>query len=87
MKWSSKLHIHVSHIPTNGFTILGDLDSKKGKLNQVFSELMHDKSNKPIGAVCANAYAALTLLYIANFVTNEENDRNLKFALQFPKII
>ena len=33
---SSKLHIHVSHIPTYGFTILSDLDSKKGKLNQLF---------------------------------------------------
>ena len=45
--------------------------------------------SEPIGAVCANAfaYAALTLFYIANFVTNEENDRNLKFALQFAKII
>ena len=50
---------------------------------------MHDKANKPIGAVCANAFAfaALTLFYIANFVTNEENLRNLKFALQFAKII
>ena len=49
---------------------------------------MHDKANKPIGAVCANAfaYAALTLFYIANFVTNK-NDRNLKFALQFAKMI
>ena len=75
LKWSSKLHInvHVSHILTYEFTILSDLDSKKGKLNQLFSELMHDKANKPIGAVCANAfaYAALTLFYIANFVTNE----------------
>ena len=60
-----------------------------GMLNQLFSELIHDKPNKPIGAVCANAfaYAALTLFYIANFVTNEENDRNLKFAQQFAKII
>ena len=50
---------------------------------------MHDKANKPIGVVCANAFAytALTLFYIANFVVNEENDRNLKFALQFAKII
>ena len=50
---------------------------------------MHDKANKPIGAVCANAfaYAARTLFYIANFVKNEENDRNLKFALQFAKMI
>ena len=50
---------------------------------------MHDKANKPIGAVCANAfaYAALTLFYIANFVTNDENHRNLKFVLQFAKII
>ena len=49
---------------------------------------MHDKANKPIGAVCANAfaYAALTLFYIANFVTKEEKDRNLKFALQFAKM-
>ena len=49
---------------------------------------MHDKANKPIGAVCANAfaYAARTLFYIANVVTNEENDRNLKFRLQFAKI-
>ena len=49
---------------------------------------MHDKANKPIGAVCVNAfaYAALTLFYIANFVTNK-NDRNLKFALQFAKMI
>ena len=60
-----------------------------GMLNQLFSELIHDKPNKPIGAVCANAfaYAALTLFYIANFVTNEENVRNLKFAQQFAKII
>ena len=36
LKWSSKLHKHVSHIPTYGFTILSDLDSKKGKLNQLF---------------------------------------------------
>ena len=81
--------IHVSHIPTYGFTILSDLDSKKGKLNNFFSELMHDKANKPIGAVFANAfaYAALTLFYIANFVTKEEQDRNLKFALQFAKMI
>ena len=49
--------IHVSHIPTYGFTILSDLDSKKGKLKQLFSELMHDKANKPIGAVFANAFA------------------------------
>ena len=50
---------------------------------------MHDKANKPIGAVCANAFAyvALTLFYIANFVTKEEKDRNLKFALQFAKMI
>ena len=77
----NELHIHVSHIPTYGFTILSDLDSKK--LNQLFSELMHDKANKPIGAVSANAfaYAARTLFYIANFVTNEENDRSLKFTL------
>ena len=86
LKWSSKLHIHVSHIPTYGFTIFSDLDSKKGKLNQLFSELMHDKANKPIGAN-AFAYAALTLFYIANLVANEENDRNLKFALPFAKII
>ena len=68
---------------------MSDLDSKNGKLNQLFSELMHDKANKPIGDVCANAfaYAALTLFYIANFVTNEENGRILKFALQFAKII
>ena len=71
------------------FTVLSDLDSKKGKLNQLFSELMHDKANELIGVVCANTFAdvALTLFYIANFVTNEENDRNLKFALQFAKII
>ena len=58
-------------------------------LKQLFSELMHDKANKPIGAVFANAfaYAALTLFYIANFVTKEEKDRNLKFALQFAKMI
>ena len=50
---------------------------------------MHDKANKPIGAVCANAFAfaALTVFYIANFVTNEENDRNLKLALQLAKMI
>ena len=35
-KWLSELHIHVSHIPTYGFTILSDLESKKGKLNQLF---------------------------------------------------
>ena len=45
---------------------------------------MHDKANKPIGAVCANvfAYAALTLFYIANFVTNEEKDLNLRYNLR-----
>ena len=50
---------------------------------------MHDKANKPIGAVCANAfaYAALTLFYIANFVPKEEKDRNLKFALKLTKMI
>ena len=54
---------------------MSDLDSKKGKLNQLFSELMHDnKANKPIGAVCANvfAYAALTLFYIANLLPLRE---------------
>ena len=45
---------------------------------------MHDKASKPIGAVCANAiaYAALTLFYIANFVTNEEKDLNLRYNLR-----
>ena len=75
--------IHVSHIPTYGFTILSDLDGKKGMLNQLFSELMHDKANKPIEAVCANAfaYAALTLFYIANFVRRIEIC-NLRYNLR-----
>ena len=49
---------------------------------------MHDKANKTIGAVCANAfaYAALSLFYIANFVTNK-NDRKSKFVPKFVKMI
>ena len=50
---------------------------QRTSLKQLFSELMHDKANKPIGVVFANAfaYAALTLFYIANFVTKQEKDR------------
>ena len=45
--------MHNLHIQTYGITILSNLDCEKvGESDFVFSDLMHDKTNKQIGAVC-----------------------------------